>query len=462
MKMHERERHGWILVAVLLLVGLLCVFIAGNWAIRFSPSWNLVADMGSGLDPNSGYLTRPADNLVPPLDPAILTQPVWIDFFLTPGAVVPTRISVSQTPQIPVPTSTQAAPATQTFLPTASPTGTFVFFPATRTSYPVSTNTSRPAGSTATPPFAEPSPIPSNTLTPQADLQIRKSNSVIVYSSGSTLTYTIAVTNNGPNAVTGAMLIDNIQPQISDWTWECTSQQNGASGCDPLANSMTNFSDTMDLPVGANVVYTVTANIRGDATGSLINTVSIAAPTSVTDPLPGNNSATDMDDLLYSLPYGSIGGNPDGSVGVIIPGTTVTLAFDTPLVVGDHPGWDLILYELPNDAGIAMDLITLQISDGYNWFTIFNWGDGVADTNTNMDISVLGGNENDNRDFTNPPESDVLYPFGTGTLSKPATGIVIELDGVVPAGTYPYFRIISPASGDMDGGCEIDAVVIVP
>jgi uncharacterized repeat protein (TIGR01451 family) len=462
MKVLESDRRYWILVAVILLVGLLFVLIAGDWAIRFTPSWRLAADMRSQIDPNSVYLTRPVDYVVPPLDPAILTQPVWIEFFLTPGAIVPTRVPVTPAPELPTITSTQAVPATPTFLPTASPTNPSVFFPATRTSYPAITNTSRPRDFTATPPLAEPSPIPGSTRVPQADLHITMNNNVVVYSPGGTLIYTVVVTNQGPDPVAGAVLIDEIPSQITAWSWECTSQINGASGCAPQVNSTAGFSATVDLPGGASIVYTVTANILGNAAGTLANTVSVAAPAGVIDPLPGNNSATDMDDLLYSMPYGAIGTNPDGSTAVISPGTAVTLAFDTPLVVGGHPDWDLVLYELKNGSGIAMDLITLQISDGNNWYTVFNWGDNLADTNSNMNIGVLGGSETDNRAFTSPPASDVLYPFGTGTTANPATGIVIELDNVVPAGTYPYFRISSPAGGDMDGGCEIDAIVIVP
>jgi hypothetical protein len=41
-----------------------------------------------------------------------------------------------------------------------------------------------------------------------------------------------------------------------------------------------------------------------------------------------------------------------------------------------------------------------------------------------------------------------------------STGIGIDLDGVVPPGTYPYIRIISPSdSGD---GVDVDAIEILP
>jgi hypothetical protein len=251
-------------------------------------------------------------------------------------------------------------------------------------------------------------------------------------------------------------------PNVANWSWVCTSQNNGASGCDPVTDSTSNFSDTVDLPAGGSLIYTVSALTRADATGSLVNTTSIAPSADTTDPLPDNNSATDVNDLWYPLPYANIGSSKDDQITVIAPGGSVTLAFETALVVDGHVGWDLILYEVLNGAGIAMDLMILQISDGTSWYTVFNWGDNIPDTNSNLNIDLLGGQENENRNFTAPPRSDALYPFNSGTDANPSTGIVLDLDGSVPAGTYPYIRIISPASGDMDGGCEIDGIAIFP
>ena len=43
------------------------------------------------------------------------------------------------------------------------------------------------------------------------------------------------------------------------------------------------------------------------------------------------------------------------------------------------------------------------------------------------------------------------------------TGIEIELDGVVPNGTYKYLRIISPGTPpDSGDGVEIDAIHVIP
>jgi len=246
------------------------------------------------------------------------------------------------------------------------------------------------------------------------------------------------------------VIADTIPSQIATWDWTCTSQSGGASGCDGITGGNANFTDTVDLPNGASILYTVSANISAGASGDLNNTAIVSLPVGSTDPTPGNNSATDTDQILLSDPFpsGNIGMDKDSNIEVLPPGSSVTLTFDSPLVVGSHTGYDLVYYELPAGSGILMDHVILQISDGYNWYTILNWGDNIGDSNTRINIDVIGGSETDNRDIP----SALLYNL---------TGVEIELDGVVPNDTYLYIRIISPTGEDGDG-CDVDGIFILP
>jgi uncharacterized repeat protein (TIGR01451 family) len=444
MKTDRRDLRDWFIITVIILIGFLCLIVAGSMAIRFSPSWKLSADMDSHLDPNSDYLTRRPQGYIEPVDQSILTPPLWIGFFQTPGATVPQRTALPT--QTAAPTSTQAIVPTATIQSTVPviPTNTIVYYPASPT------NTQRSA----------PPPTFTNTSTVNADLQITKTDGLLMYSAGKILTYTIIATNNGPANVIGAVITDNLPAQIENWTWDCTSQNGGASGCDAVGSNKADFGDMVDLPSGASIEYTVTAQVLTSASGDLVNTAVLDVPPTNTESDPSNNSASDTDQFLpaSTLPTGNIGETKDGLTDVVSPGNTITLVFSTPLVVNGHAGYDLVYYERPNLAGIAMDVVALAISDGINWYTIFYWGDNMADTNSNMDISVLGGSETDNRDFTSPPPG-LLYN---------GTGIAMELDGVVPPGTYPYIRFISPpAPGypdgvNLDGGIEVDAITILP
>jgi hypothetical protein len=187
----------------------------------------------------------------------------------------------------------------------------------------------------------------------------------------------------------------------------------------------------------------------------MTNTASVSLPVGFVDPAPGNNTATDTDWFINAstFPYGSIDDTKNGSITVVPPNSSVTLQFGAPVVVvGGEPSYDLVYYEMSVGTGMLMDHVILQISDGYNWYTIFDWEDGSADTNSNLDISniAVGGAEDDNRDFSTSPASDVLYN---------GTGVAINLDGVVPNGTYLYIRIVSPASPD---GADVDAIEVLP
>lgn len=564
----DGEKRDWAVIALILLLGLFAILLAGEWALRFVPLWELDANALSRIDPNSDFLTNKPEGFIEPVDPSILNNPVSLNSFLTPGAQFTTRTplptgmstSSSTTPVTTVTSTTSTA--------TVPPTPTLFLPPY----YPSSTN--RPSG-----------PGPTRTPTPtSADLRITKDDGVTTYLAGSTLIYTVVVVNNGTGDVTGAIVNDALPTQLASWSWACAAQNGGATGCDPAIGLSAGFSDSVNLPIGASITYTVSAIVSVTATGDLINTTSInlpsgyvdsnpadntatdtdtfvpsadlqitktdgiahyfagssrtytivvsnllgpssvngatvtdvfpaqisnatwtcagtggatctaigsgnindlavnlpvgssvtytvnvtidaaasgdmtntasvSLPVGFTDPVPGNNTATDMDFYSSPFPNGAIGTTKDGSSTELPPGTSVTLTFGAPIVVvGGETSYDLVLYELPSGTGIMMDHVILQVSDGYNWYTIFNWGDGSADTNSNLDISniAVGGAEDDNRDFSTSPASDILYN---------GTGVAINLDGVVPNGNYLYIRIVSPASID---GSDVDAIEVLP
>lgn len=108
---------------------------------------------------------------------------------------------------------------------------------------------------------------------------------------GGTITYTITVTNTGPFPATATSLIDNFSAKITSATWTSTAV-NGATG-NTVASSG-NIAETLNLPAGASVIYTVTANISAAALGSLINTATVSQ---VGDTDSDNDTATDIDTL---------------------------------------------------------------------------------------------------------------------------------------------------------------------
>jgi LPXTG-site transpeptidase (sortase) family protein len=134
-----------------------------------------------------------------------------------------------------------------------------------------------------------------------ADLSITKTDGVTTYSAGGTNTYTVTVTNVGNVDVSGATVTDAKPANILNWAWACTSLTGGVTGCTPAGSGTSDFSNTVDLPVGGSIVYTVTANIVENPTGALVNTASVTLPASLTDQTPENNSSTDTDTIGADL-----------------------------------------------------------------------------------------------------------------------------------------------------------------
>jgi len=365
MKVPEQERRDWFIVPIILIIGFLCVIIAGQWALRFAPSWELKTNMDSNLDPNSDFLTRRPGGFIEPVDASILTQSGWINLFLTPGASFATGTrfpSLTSTPTASPVLPTTVSSLTNTAVATASPTPAFVFYPST----PSSTSKPKPTRTSG----------PSATSTPTTTVAF-----------GSTPT--------------------------------------GTSTPTTIATSTSTFTSTPTVTATSTATPTSTLTATPTATQT-----PVVVPT---DPTPGEIGTT-PDGVIYNLPAGG----------------TLTLGIN--LVVNGHPGWDLVYYERPAGSGVFLDWVIVEISDGTNWYTIFNWGNNVADTNTNMDFNIL----------SNPqvPEEPDQRDIPTAELYN-STGIAIDLDSIVPPGTYPYIRFIAPP-GDIDNHMEIDAIQVLP
>jgi hypothetical protein len=353
MKAPEGERRDWLIVLLILLFGFLCILIAGQWALRFAPRWSLNTDMESGLDPNSAFLTRRPGGFIEPIDSGILTPPAWIDVFLTPGAIFPTRampLTSTSTSAQPTATFPVVVSATGGIVVTASPTNTSVFLPPPPSSTPRPPRPRDTATSTTVSSIGTSTP----TFTPSVTFTVTSTSTT---TSTSTATFTVTPTNTSTNTPT---------------------------------------------PV-------------------------------VTDPLPPQ-----------------IGTTPDGTTYDLPAGGTLTLAVN--IVVNGHPSWDLVYYELPMGSGILLDWVIIEIGDGNNWYTIFNWGNNIADTNSIVDFNILSNPQT-------PPEPDER-DIPSAELYN-STGVAINLDGVVPPGTYTYLRFTAPI-GDTDGQMEIDAIEILP
>jgi uncharacterized repeat protein (TIGR01451 family) len=141
-----------------------------------------------------------------------------------------------------------------------------------------------------------------DTITRSIDLAITKTDnrggSSIADTTGSavpggTITYTIVVTNSGPSDAVGASVNDTFPAKITSDSFTAT----GTTGTSFTASGTGNIHDTVNVPAGGSITYTVTAHISATATGSLSNTATVTAPSGETDTNLSNNTATDTDTL---------------------------------------------------------------------------------------------------------------------------------------------------------------------
>jgi hypothetical protein len=131
------------------------------------------------------------------------------------------------------------------------------------------------------------------TGTPSADLSIVKTSAVNLIGLG-LIQYNLVVANAGPNAVTSAVVADTFPAGLTNILWSCVGIGGGACA----ANGTGNINQLVDLPNGATVVFSITANVPLPLPNSIANTATVTAPTGVTDPVPGNNTSTVNDVIL--------------------------------------------------------------------------------------------------------------------------------------------------------------------
>lgn len=113
-------------------------------------------------------------------------------------------------------------------------------------------------------------------------ISVAKSVNLTAVFPGSTVIYTVIVTNPGTLPVSNVSIIDPLPIGVAAFSWTCA----GASCPNPSGTG--GILETIpSFPAGAQVVYTVAATISDNPPGTIINIVTITPPT-VVQCLPGN------------------------------------------------------------------------------------------------------------------------------------------------------------------------------
>ena len=260
---------------------------------------------------------------------------------------------------------------------------------------------------------------------PTADLSVSKTDGVLIYPPGGAVTYTIVVTNNGPAPVIGATIFDNPPAQILSWIWTCVADSGATCAAGPIIALP--FSDTVDIPLGKKVTYTVVASVDIAAVGDMANQVTVTAPVAIPDPIPGNNTSTDTD----VHPTADLAVTMTDMVAIYVPGGTVIY---TITVTNGGPS---------NVIGATFsDAIPAQI-DLWTWTCAPDLG---ALCTTGPSVSAVGY-----ADTVNIPVGKRVVYTVVAHVSAGAVGPMVNTASITaPLPLYPDLNMVNNTASDID------------
>ena len=124
-----------------------------------------------------------------------------------------------------------------------------------------------------------------------ADLALTKTDSPDPVTAGSNLTYTISVTNSGPDGATGVTVTDTLPASVT-FVSASASQGTGCTGTATVTCALGSLASA--------AVATVTIVVTPTTAGTITNTASVSAKEA--DPFTANNAATAVTTVSANLP----------------------------------------------------------------------------------------------------------------------------------------------------------------
>jgi len=197
---------------------------------------------------------------------------------------------------------------------------------------------------------------------------------------------------------------------------------------------------------GAIITFTVPATVAGGASGSTINTATVGAPAGITDPNPGNNSATDTDTILAAPAVADLAVTKTSGASSVVPGGSTAYTIS-------------LTNNGPNEvtAATVTDIAPVGLVFGTWTCAVSNPGSGGTVTTA---CGAASGTGNISTTVTMKVGAVIVYTV-PATVSGSATGSIINTVAVnTPAGTT------DPTPGNNSAASAIaisgGSVVVVP
>jgi uncharacterized repeat protein (TIGR01451 family) len=288
---------------------------------------------------------------------------------------------------------------------------------------------------------------------PRTDLSLTKSDARTVAFRGRHVTYTITVRNLGPEAVTGARVVDTPSASLMNVTWTCKKGTGGT--CPNPAGGSGALDAFIDLTATGSVSFTFDGVVRSSAASPLVNTASVSVPGG-SDLEPGNNSATDTDTVI------SVGrtadANGDGHSDLVLFNAKTRAVLQWHL---DGTGAVSGTRMAGTQSNVRARIVGMGDYDG-NGVSDLLWQDPATnaaflwlnDSSSNAADLFQGDLVVGSGDYDGDGTSDVLRQQGSVlSVSVMSAGEIAgtEVLGTVPAG----FEVVGSGDHDADGQSDV-------
>ncbi|MEO8133758.1 MAG: DUF11 domain-containing protein [Betaproteobacteria bacterium] len=283
-------------------------------------------------------------------------------------------------------------------------------------------------------------------LAQNANLAVTLVDSPDPVAAGQLLTYTLTVTNNGPEPATSVVLDDPIPAGTTFASVAFNGGGGGSGSCtQPAAGDTGSFHCTYaTFAAGASSIYTLRVNVSAGTTGTVSNTATVQSATN--DPTPANNSVTATTTVLSDADL-----------------TVPILDSPDPVAAGQVLTYTLTVTN--NGPGIAQNVVLDDPIPAGTTFAsaTFNGGGGGSGTCTQPAVGGTGSFNCTYATFAAGASSNYTLRVNvsagtTGTVSNTATVTTTTNDPTPANNSVTSTTAVAPRSLDVDGNASYDAL----
>ncbi len=131
-----------------------------------------------------------------------------------------------------------------------------------------------------------------------AEVSVSTTNGVEAVYVGDDVSYTVVVSNDGPNDLKAASFLHDVPIGLTDVTYS-SAIQGAVTG--NAESGVGGISDSLNLAAGSSVTYHLMGTVTASAMGQLVSEARLLLPDGISDSDLSNNTATDVDEVIREV-----------------------------------------------------------------------------------------------------------------------------------------------------------------